>query len=749
MENEKESGLKIILCLEDESFAAKLKSAGIFDTSDSVINTQSQSLKVSGEAGMADVIIVDETFEQNNHYLLGVILSKFKSCPVSYFTGRRSPEGADPGKAGYDFIYTADDDGMKQFRERIAAIRQRKNNNNNLPPLPPQIVFNAILKNMAEGFMYVDNDDAILYVNDQFCNMVGYTYEELIGQKGYTLLIAEEDRDMLLQKNEARTKNVSDHYEIRMIKKSGAVIWVAVIGTPVTNQEGAVIGSVGIISDITATKRSEAFLRRSSGLLNTLLTHVTVALLEVDKEGRVVYSAGRVFENIGLTDADIVGKKFDDLFGSLDIYFLTGKTIKVSEVTQRLLAGEFVYGFSDFKGYYFENYFTPLYSNAGTPAGGVIFAFDVTERKTIQKKMRETEDKYQTLVENINDIIISINRDYNIDFISPVVTRMLGYEPGEMTGMPVQEYIFAPDSLPFRDGVMAVFTGITRPIEFRAITKMGTMKWLRASLRPHYENGRIISAQGVFSDVHEKKDMEQKLILAKERAEEVSRLKSYFLANMSHELRTPMIGILGYAEILQEELTDDETQKMAATIFASGNRLLETLNLILDLSKIESGKLEIIKTDFDVRDEIRGCIATFAKTADKRGLTLELQGDANPKLHLDKRLFRDTINNLLSNAIKFTHIGGVTVEYYIEKRESKENVVIMVTDTGIGIPERSQTLIFEEFRQVSQGYGREYEGTGLGLSVSKKFVESMGGTIKVKSIQGKGSTFTVTFPVKK
>lgn len=746
MKRRRGKGLFLILCIENDVLLKRIQNLNIWEESDTIINTQSQSLKLSGDALQADLLVVDSYYSTNNFNLLNVVRSKIPNTTSVVIMNSGFASAANPGMK-FDFTFHEDNQELPGFSDLISKLRNPAAAWPVASEFPADTVFNAILKNMAEGFMYVDNDDTIIYANEQFYNMLGYSQNELIGKQGYKFLIADEDRDILLEKNKARRRNVSDHYEIRMVKKNGELLWVSVIGTPVTNAEGEVIGSVGIISDIHSTKKSETVLRRSTGILNTMLTNISIALLETDASGNVVFIEGKAIENVGVNTSDTLGKNISELFKGVNLYLSTGETVPMEIVMERVLQGEYINGYTEYVGYNFENYLTPLFNDNGMVAGSVIFSLDVTERMTFLNKIRETEDKYQTLVENINDIIVSINRDYRIDYISPVVKRMLGYEPDEMMGAPVQEYIFVSDALPFRDGVMAVFTGIARPIEFRAVTKMGTIKWLRASLRPQYLNGRIISAQGIFSDVTEQKDMEDKLILARDRAQEVSRLKSYFLANMSHELRTPMIGILGYAEILQDELKDDETKRMAETIFASGNRLLETLNLILDLSKIESGKLEIINVDINIRAEIDNCIATFATSAAKKGLYLTFYPGEPVSLKLDKRLFRDTMNNLLSNALKFTHIGGITVAVNTEEEEEKKFLAIAVTDTGIGIPERSKSLIFEEFRQVSQGYGREYEGTGLGLSVSKKFVESMGGKIIVESIEGSGSTFTLIFPM--
>jgi len=240
----------------------------------------------------------------------------------------------------------------------------------------------------------------------------------------------------------------------------------------------------------------------------------------------------------------------------------------------------------------------------------------------------------------------------------------------------------------------------------------------------------------------------EELIKAKDKAEEMNRLKTSFLANMSHELRTPMVGILGYTEILKKEISDPELREMSGEIFNSANRLLETLNLILDLSKIEANKSEIKATEINVGNVTVSQVKCFEEIARKKNLYLKtIMVDEQVHSILDERIFRQVINNLVSNAIKFTDKGSITVIVDKKQSGSKEGAVVTVIDSGIGIPQESQQIIFEEFRQVSEGLERIFEGNGLGLSITKRFVELMDGEISVESEIGKGSVFTVSFPL--
>jgi signal transduction histidine kinase/CheY-like chemotaxis protein len=251
-------------------------------------------------------------------------------------------------------------------------------------------------------------------------------------------------------------------------------------------------------------------------------------------------------------------------------------------------------------------------------------------------------------------------------------------------------------------------------------------------------------------DVTERKQTERQLKLAKEQAEELNKIKSSFLANMSHELRTPLVGILGFAELLKEDLSEPDSKEMAERILISGNRLMETLNSILDLSRIEANKLDLRIWSFKLSDIVRTQVQLFDAVAERKGLYLKTEIlDENLYSEVDEQIFRQIINNLVNNAIKYTSHGGIVVSLDSIFDGFKDYARIIVKDTGIGIPENSLSTIFQEFRQVSEGFNRHFEGTGLGLTITKRFVELLKGKIDVDSKVGNGSTFTILFPLVK
>jgi signal transduction histidine kinase len=227
-----------------------------------------------------------------------------------------------------------------------------------------------------------------------------------------------------------------------------------------------------------------------------------------------------------------------------------------------------------------------------------------------------------------------------------------------------------------------------------------------------------------------------------------NRHKSEFLANMSHELRTPLNAIIGFSEVLDERYFGELNQKQAEyvkDIHSSGRHLLQLINDILDLSKIEAGRMELDASDFDLPAALQNALTLVRERAQRHGIALGL--DVDPTLGMfraDERKFKQIMLNLLSNAVKFTPEGG---KVGVAAKLNGSSVEVSVSDTGVGIAPEDQAIVFEEFRQVGRDYTRKAEGTGLGLALTRRFVELHGGVISLASTPGKGSTFTFTLPI--
>ncbi|MCX7833567.1 MAG: ATP-binding protein [Ignavibacteria bacterium] len=376
---------------------------------------------------------------------------------------------------------------------------------------------------------------------------------------------------------------------------------------------------------------------------------------------------------------------------------------------------------------------------------------EIEERKKINAELAESERRIRDILTNLNLAALILDVNGNVVFCNNFLLKITGWTKEEIINKNWFENFLPEDE---RSKVWEMFNSnikngtIISHFENAILDFTGRKRiisWNNTILKDI--NGDIIGVASIGEDITDRKEAEENLRKAKEQAESANKAKSVFLANISHELRTPLVGILGFAEILMNKSKDHLSKEKAKFIYENGNRLLETLNALLDLSTIEANKLEVNLKPVEVNSLISDVKKLYEELAKRKNLHLKLYSTKKKIYSItDERLLRQILNNLLSNAIKYTEKGEITVSTYIEKGDW---ISIKVTDTGIGIPKEYQSVIFEPFRQVSEGLSRQYEGTGLGLSITKHFVEAIGGTISLSSEVGKGSTFEVKIPAYK
>lgn len=390
----------------------------------------------------------------------------------------------------------------------------------------------------------------------------------------------------------------------------------------------------------------------------------------------------------------------------------------------------------------------------------ILNSYQHCELKRKQDALVESESKYRLLADNSGDVIFVLDMDLNYTYISPAVRLLRGFDPEEATKQKINE-VLTPASY---QKVVTVFSEILsentkdrenvvhqRTIELEMIRKDQTTVWVevKASLIIDKKNNPV-GILGVTRDITEKKKMIDDLIIAKDKAEESDRLKTAFLANVSHEIRTPMNGILGFAQLLKEDtLTGDEQIEYIKIIEQSGERMLNIINEIIDISKIESGMVELKNSDTNINLQVENACTFFKPQADQKGIQLILKttlSDPQSVIKTDREKLDAILINLINNALKYTDRGEIEVGYKIKSKNNLDYLEFYIADTGIGIPMDRQKAIFERFIQADVFDKQAREGAGLGLSISKAYVELMGGTMWVESEQDKGSTFYFTLP---
>ncbi len=370
---------------------------------------------------------------------------------------------------------------------------------------------------------------------------------------------------------------------------------------------------------------------------------------------------------------------------------------------------------------------------------------DITSRKL-------AEGHIQTLTKAIEQspvCVIITDLKGNIRYVNNKFTEVSGYSIDEVIDKNPRILKSGTQSKEFYQSLWeTIISGNTWSGELHNKKKNGELYWENAIISPIVDAaGKILNFVAVKEDITEKKKMIEDLVKAKDKAEESNRLKSSFLANMSHELRTPMVGILGYADILATELSNPEHAELAKMVLSSGRRLIETLNSLLDLSSIEAKKMELKYESVDVIRVLKESITLFLPNAAAKGLYIKsILPDKTFEINSDREILYKIFNNLINNAVKYTQSGGLTIELSTTSNADGKYLMLSIADTGIGIPSDYHEIIFEPFRQVSEGYTRKFEGSGLGLSITNKLVKILDGRIFLESTPGKGSRFIVKLP---
>jgi PAS domain S-box-containing protein len=394
-----------------------------------------------------------------------------------------------------------------------------------------------------------------------------------------------------------------------------------------------------------------------------------------------------------------------------------------------------------------------FYLNPIRYAQGVIeevsgIARDITRRKEAELSLRHSEELFRGIFENLQDIYCRINRHGVISMISQSVLKRLGYLPDEVIGHPVSEFFM--DRKKIHSALIRLRKSRSlRNFEITLNRKDGTERQFMVNMLLFVDDkGRPSEVAVLARDITELKRNELELLKAKEHAERSLKVKEGFLANMSHEIRTPMNGVIGMIDLLGETPLNTEQKDYVMTIKRSSETLLHILNDILDLSKIEAGKMELHEAPIVVEELLVKLVSLFGQTAKNKGNTLSyyIASDLPKFIVADQTRLLQILSNLTSNALKFTENGAVKVFLTSVKREGDFNKIkVEVQDSGIGISAMDKQILFTSFTQLDNSSRKSFGGTGLGLAISKQLCELMNGTIGVESTPGEGSTFWFTF----
>jgi PAS domain S-box-containing protein len=605
-------------------------------------------------------------------------------------------------------------------------------------------LLNASLESTADGILVVSREGKIIRFNHKFADMWQIP-NEILEEKadeealGHVIDQIEQPHEFL-----AKVRHLYENPEessFDLVHLTDGRIFKRFSQPQRIGEE--IVGRVWSFRDVTEHKRAEESLRQSDAKHSSMIANISDVIIIVDKEGILKYISPNIEKFFGWVPEYLVGTSSwatvhpDDLENMRnEFYKLLQVDNAVKTMDFRLKCKDGSYRLIELTGVNLVN--DPVIK------GVLMNYYDVTDRRKFENELKESELRIRALLSANPDMMFVIDKDgVFVDYYAGN-DQTLYASPDNFLGKKISD-VLPPEVA----GLAEKHTDILKSTGQMQIFKYQLMiNGEKIDYECRLALNGISNTLAIISNITDRKVAEEELLRAKEKAEESDRLKSAFLANMSHEIRTPMNGILGFAELLKEPgLTGEEQQEYISIIERSGTRMLNIINDIVEISKIESGLMAVNRKETNVNEQIEYLYTFFKPEIEAKGMKFSYRTGLSSNdavLTTDREKLYAILINLIKNAIKYSDTGSIELGY-----EKKGNYLhFYVKDTGIGIPENQLEAVFNRFVQVDMGDKRAFQGAGLGLSISKAYVEMLGGKIWVESEECKGSTFYFTLSLK-
>ena len=589
------------------------------------------------------------------------------------------------------------------------------------------------------GYCTLSEQGLIMQANLTVASLLGTTRSELLKQP-WTRFIHREDEDLYyLHRKKLLETGEPQSCELRMIKKDGTQFWGQWAAT-VSHDSNGELELRAVLSDITERKQAETALRLSTDRFELAVKASQAVLWQQDLEMRYRWIRNPVQ---GFDDSEIVGKRDADVMERAQEAALT-EALKREVIVSGVGKRQEILVHIQNEARYFDMLMEPMRDAGGLISGVTCAAIEITERKHAEAAQRQTEQNYRALSDASLDIAYRMSADWS------VMLPLDGRELVASTDRPLADWAWLHQNLP-RDEHARVRQAISEAIagkklfemEHRVLRPDGSTAWVRSRAVPILdENEGLVEWFGAASDITERKRIEQELIETTAVADRANRAKSEFLSSMSHELRTPLNSILGFAQLIEAGAPPPtpSQKRNVDYILKAGWYLLALVDEILDLAVIESGTLSLSMEAVALDEVMRECQIMLEQQARTRGISMSFpRFDAPCHINADRKRVKQVLSNLLSNAIKYNRPDGAVVVDWAPSTAAGR-IRITVADTGNGLSADKLAQLFQPFNRLGKEAGT-VQGTGIGLVVSRRIVEMMGGSIGVESTVGKGSAF--------
>lgn len=596
--------------------------------------------------------------------------------------------------------------------------------------------FRNIFETANEGICLTNKSGEIILVNKKFADLVGYSINEVIG-KSFTIFIIEEELPEYRERQKERQIGIKEVYDRRLKRKDGILIWTTVSASPILDDKNTFNGSFGMFTDITKRKIAEENLITTSEFNQSLINTIPFGLDIVDLDGNILFMNNLLKDVIGIENPK--GKCWE-------LYKDNGEQCIECPLKSNLELGEtnICEVHSVLGGREFEVTHTVMNFKAKKALLEVFR--DITEEKIADKKIRQLS----LGIEQSSEMIIITDFEGIITYINPRVSEVTGYSSDELLGKNASIMQSGNTS---KEIYMSLWRSILKGKVWKGKLlnkrKNGEKYWESLSISPIIEeNGDIFNFIAIKEDITEKMAAMEEMMEAKEKAEQSEKMKTEFLSQMSHEIRTPLNIIASNSSLLREDLDqflDEDTRYSFDSINTASKRIIRTVDLIINMSDIQTGSFEIFRSKFDIVSQIiKPVVIEYSIYAERKNIAFSFNTDlVETTLTSDEHSVNFIINNLVDNAIKFTSVGKVKASLY---RNEQNRLVFEISDTGIGMSEDYiDNMMYRNFTQEEHGYSRKYDGNGLGLAIAKKYCEFLNFELIVKSKKNVGSTFKIIF----
>jgi len=661
----------------------------------------------------------------------------------------------------------------------VDDVRRHRNRRDESPKLRGQL--QAVIDASTQvAIIATDLKGTITLFNTGAEQMLGYSANELVGlQTPHVIHLASEviARGAQLTRETGREVHGFDVFveyarqgrhdarEWTYVRKNGSHLTVKLVVTSIRDNDNTLTGFLGVATDVTTARQAERDLRTERERLKIseeryklVVRGSSAGIFDWDIKTGEVFYAPRFKEMLGYVNDEFPNTRsaFEEAIHpddrmvdqqALDGHFSPSRSPYDVEFQLRTKSGEY---------HFFRTRGVGLMNEQGEPHRMVGSIVDITDRKRAEAALKESEEAYRALFDSVPAAVFVCDRSGTLQRYNRRAAELWGREPH----LGVEKYsgalkLYRPDGtfLPHSmNPVMEVMSTGTPVRDVEVVFERPDGSRIPVIINfdvMRNAAGEIDGSVVCFDEISHRIQAENELIAARENAEAANRTKSDFLANMSHEIRTPLTSILGYADLLTEHsLTNEERDSHVATIKRSGDHLLTIINDILDLSKIEAGKMTVERIPFSPAHVVREVLCYFQEQALTRKLTLtaDASGSIPKTICSDPVRVRQILVNLVGNAIKFTEFGGIKVFVRLIEGEGNETsrLAFDVVDTGIGISDEQRAVLFAPFVQADTSTTRKFGGTGLGLTICRRMAQLLDGDISLTSVAGRGSTFTAT-----